>query len=334
MSPLTRSLRILVVACALLAVGAAGCSKKRGAPFDPDAGHPDDFFPTHPAEYRVANDSCTPCHGEDLMGGIAKVGCSLTSFEGRTCHPGGPGGHPANWRALHTATDPAQAATCASCHDNPSNTLPPNCFNNSLCHGQKTGHPDNWRSTHSQTNPAQAATCAACHDNPANTLPPNCFNGSLCHGGQSTHPAGWRSSHTGTDPAQAPGCAQCHDNPANTLPPNCFNGSLCHGSAGTHTSGWEASSSHGAAAKSAPGTMSGFAVCRNCHGGGFSGGTGPSCFPCHGWNAPHGRSGWDNGGSRHRSTNQANADVCAQCHRRNAGAAGCFNNTLCHGSDD
>lgn len=284
MSPVNRKLGILAVACALLAAALSpGCNKKRGAPFDPDAGHPDGFFPTHPAEYLASPGSCLSCHGADLRGGISGVSCYSSSRDGQSCHPGGPGGHPDGWRATHTATDPAQAGVCASCHDNPANDLPPGCFNTSLCHGPKSGHPDGWRSSHTLTNPAQATVCAACHDNPANDLPPGCFNTSLCHGPRSNHPDGWAS------PAM-----------------------------------------HGAAAKGSPGMAS----CQNCHGSNYAGGTsGQSCFPCHGWPAPHGRSGWDGGGSSHRTTNTANASACALCHRSRAGTPGCFNNVLCHGSD-
>jgi hypothetical protein len=32
----------------------------------------------------------------------------------------------------------------------------------------------------------------------------------------------------------------------------------------------------------------------------------------------------------HRTTNSANAPVCAQCHQSSAGTPGCFNSTLCH----
>lgn len=237
MSPVNRKLGILAVACALLAAALSpGCNKKRGAPFDPDAGHPDGFFPTHPAEYLASPGSCLSCHGADLRGGISGVSCYSSSRDGQSCHPGGPGGHPDGWRATHTATDPTQAGVCASCHDNPANDLPPGCFNTSLCHGPRSNHPDGWAS-----------------------------------------------------PAK-----------------------------------------HGAAAKGSPGMAS----CQNCHGSNYAGGTsGQSCFPCHGWPAPHGRSGWDGGGSSHRTTNTANASACALCHRSRAGTPGCFNNVLCHGSD-
>jgi hypothetical protein len=332
MSQVRRRSSAFSVACALVALLAAGCSEKNGVAFDPDAGHPDDFFPTHPAEYRNTGGGCTPCHGSDLLGGISTVSCYSTSRDGQACHPGGPGGHQAGWRALHSA-DPSKAATCAPCHDNPSNNLPPNCFDNSLCHGQKTGHPSGWRTAHSGTNPSQASSCAACHDNPANNLPPDCFNNSLCHGAKSRHPAGWLQTHTGTDPGQASFCAGCHQSNPGT--PGCFNNTLCHGSQGSHPAGWSAGSQHGATAKAAPGSSSGFLYCESCHGSGLNGGSAKqSCLinsGCHGWSAPHASSGWDGGGSRHRSTNQGNALVCGQCHQSSPGTPGCFNSTLCHG---
>jgi len=332
MSQVKRSSTVLAIACALLAVLAGGCSKKNGAPFDPDAGHPDDYITTHPAAYRSTDGACTDCHGGDLLGGIATVSCYSTSRDGQACHPDGPGGHPPGWRALHSA-DPSKAATCAPCHDNPSNNLPPNCFDNSLCHGPKSGHPSGWRSAHSRTDPAQASYCAGCHDNPSNSLPPNCFNNSLCHGAKSSHPAGWRQTHTGTNPNQASVCAGCHDNPSNSLPPNCFNNSLCHGAKAGHPDGWLAGSQHGRTAEAAPGGASGMAYCASCHGSKFGGGAGPSCLTCHGGNAPHPKSNWAGESGRHRGVNTGNTPMCALCHPQLAGSSNCAKTNGCHGGD-
>jgi len=235
MSQIRRSSRSLAIGCALLVLLAVGCSKKNGVAFDPDAGHPDDFFPTHPAAFRSARGGCLECHGSDLLGGIAAVSCYSTSRDGQACHPGGPGGHPPGWQALHSA-DPSKAATCAPCHDNPANNLPPNCFNESLCHGPKSGHPAGWRTAHSGTDPAQASYCAGCHQSSPGV--PGCFNNTLCHGAKSSHPAGWLQTHSGTNPSQASVCAPCHDNPTNSLPPNCFDNSLCHGPKNPHPAGW------------------------------------------------------------------------------------------------
>jgi len=239
MSQVTRSFRTLAAGCALLAALAVGCSKQSGVPFDPDAGHPDDYIATHPAAYRSADGACTDCHGGDLLGGIATVSCYSSSRDGQACHPDGPGGHPPGWRALHSA-DPSKAATCAPCHDNPSNSLPPNCFDNSLCHGPKSGHPSGWRSAHTRTDPAQASYCAGCHDNPSNSLPPNCFNNSLCHGAKAGHPDGWLAgSQHGRTAEAAPGgasgmayCASCHGSKfGGGAGPSCL---TCHGGNAPH----------------------------------------------------------------------------------------------------
>jgi len=284
MSQITRGSISLAIGCAFLAVLAVGCSKQNSVAFDPDAGHPADFYTTHPSFYLSSGGTCAECHGEDLSGGISTVSCSSASRDGRGCHAGGPGG----------------------------------------------GHPSGWLAQHSATNPAQAATCAACHQSKPGT--PGCFNNTLCHGAKSPHSAGWRTAHQSTTPAAATGCAGCHPDKGK---PSCFTNSACHGGSG-HPGGWSAGSQHGAAAKKAPGSSSGFLYCESCHGSGLNGGSvaKQSCrvSSCHGWTAPHGSS-WNGGGSNHRSTNGGNAPVCAQCHGSNPGTPGCFNNTLCHGAD-
>ena len=169
------------------------------------------------------------------------MSCYSASRDGQSCHPDGPGGHPAGWRALHSA-DPSKAATCAPCHDNPANNLAPNCFDNSLCHGPKSGHPSGWRFAHAGTDPAQASSCADCHQSNPGT--PGCFNNTLCHGEKSNHPAGWLQTHTGTNPAQASSCAGCHQSNPGT--PGCFNNTLCHGPKSTHPANWRTTASeHG-----------------------------------------------------------------------------------------
>jgi hypothetical protein len=112
-----------------------------------------------------------------------------------------------------------------------------------------------------------------------------------------------------------------------------FEGQSCHpsGPGGPHAAGWGLPRAHGSVAKAAPGAASGFAWCRSCHGAGFAGGVGLTCFGCHGWNAPHGKTGWVGGAPSHTGTNPGNAPVCSQCHASGPGTPGCFNNTLCHG---
>jgi hypothetical protein len=291
MSPVMRALRV-AAALTLVLAAAAGCTKNRsGNPFDPDTGHAADWVVGHRAAFVAGGAACLECHGTDMMGGISHVSCFSASFEGQSCHPGGPrGGHPAGWSSPSSHGAGAKA---------------------------ENGFP----------------FCEDCHggDFRGGTAGLSCFG---CHGVPAPHPrAPWRGAltHTSTNPSNAIVCAQCHRNskPGN---PGCFNDTLCHAEPAGHPPGWAAASSHGAAAKAAPGTMRGFAVCEGCHGSNFGGSSGPSCFGCHGWNAPHARNGWQGGGTSHRSTDQSNASVCAQCHRSSSGAPGCFNATLCHGT--
>lgn len=307
---------------------------------------------------------CQLCHGIAYQGGTASPAC-------KSCHGGTANApHPTSWLTgtyVHTNTDGGNAAVCAQCHANglnsplppptptPASGTPPGCFNNTLCHGT-AGHPAGWSVPAQHGTSAKAApnasamqgfsTCRNCHG--AN------FSGSgsipacsSCHNGSAPHPVSWITGtyvHTNTDTGNAQVCSLCHLNGANspTVPPSppapagtapgCFNNTLCHGAA-VHSTGWSAAARHGASAKAAPNvaTMSGFNTCRTCHGTDFSGGSAnTACASCHGINAPHPAS-WV---GQHDSTNQANAAVCALCHRNNnPGTPGCLNNTLCHGSN-
>lgn len=298
MSHVTRGLRILAVGAALLVALTAGCSKKRGTPFDPDDGHPDDFFAKHADSFQADSGSCVECHGADLRGGIAKVSCYSASRDEQSCHAAGPAGHDTGW------------------------SLPGN-------HGATAKG--------AATPSSGFASCETCHgtDFKGGTAGESCFP---CHGWEAPHAkSGWDSggsSHQSTDEDNAAVCAQCHQSSSGT--PDCFNNTLCHGASGNHPDGWSSGSEHGATAKANPGSSSGFLYCESCHGSGLDGGSAnQSCLVnsgCHGWSAPHASSGWEGGGSSHRTTNVGNATVCAQCHTVSAPASGttCVHNGSCH----
>ena len=179
-----------------------------------------------------------------------------------------------------------------------------------------------------------------------------------CHGGNGPHPTSWITgtyTHTTTDTGNASVCALCHANGTNSpiappsppapggTAPGCFNNTLCHAQVG-HPTGWSDPTQHGVAAKSAPTSGGGFALCETCHATDFSGGIAQtSCFTCHGGSGPHPTS-WITGSYTHTTTDTGNAPVCALCHTNGANspiappsppaaagtAPGCFNNTLCH----
>lgn len=334
-----RGIRPFAKACAALAVAAIvwGCSSANdSAPTLNTAGHhPAGWIVAgtggdHPLAYLNNTTQCAVCHGSDLTGGISKVSCFSTSFAGIGCHPNGPLGHPTGFSSPDVHGAQAKAAV-----------------------GGVNGF----------------AFCQKCHGSDfsgglANT---SCFS---CHGVNAPHsPKPWINTsrtHTNTDVSNAPVCAQCHTAGANLSPqfqassystgtPGCFNNTLCHGAVG-HQSGWRDPGLHGAAAKSQPGSSTGFAYCQICHGADFSGGvSGVSCFTastatgtCHGVNAPHAPKPWRTYPSPTHTTTVddaagGNAAVCAICHTAgknlstpilasySSGKPGCFNSTLCHG---
>ncbi|MDA8413258.1 MAG: CxxxxCH/CxxCH domain-containing protein [Desulfobacteraceae bacterium] len=299
----------------------------------------------HPGVFLASPSACFECHGKDLSGGISKVSCFSTSLGGFTCHPGGPSGHPAGWAQPDVHGKAAKAllaginglAHCQICHgvDFAGGIAKKSCLNTAGCHGAGIMAPHSqkpWRDvgrtgarSHTSTDSSNAAACAVCHTNGAN------------------------SSRTPSPAA-----------PAGT-PPGCFNNTLCHGVEG-HITGWASYSSHGRAAKAAAGgitirgllsPVSSFGACTVCHGVAYDGGVAlQTCLNtagCHGATvaAPHPARPWRSttGGVTHTDTDTSNDVQCAKCHTNGAnstrkplagdtvGATGCFNNTLCHGTE-
>lgn len=188
----------------VLAFALAGCGDKNDkAVFSPDtnSGHPSDWVTSHKTSAQANLSTCTQCHGGDLAGGIAKVGCfstPQTSFNGFACH----------------ATNPLVNVNCTSCHFSPPNgTTAPNQAGAHAKHVALAG-----------------VTCATCHNgggsgtaNHARALTVSPFpvsfqakaftsfgynaadgtcSGVSCHGGLKTPK--W-------DSTAAIGCIQCHE---------------------------------------------------------------------------------------------------------------------------
>jgi predicted CxxxxCH...CXXCH cytochrome family protein len=325
--------------------------------------------------------ACQECHADTFNGGISNITCLNTAG----CHGASVSAphSPKPWRGgtrTHTNTDQSNGPACALCHTNGANSslqpspfdsaAAPGCFNNTLCHGA-VGHSAGWADPDSHGAAAKSAPtsttgfsyCQMCHGNDftGSVSQQTCLNTAGCHGAgvYAPHsPKPWRSStrtHTNTDQNNAPVCALCHTNGANSsVQPSpfdsgaaagCFNNTLCHGAEG-HAAGWADPGSHGASAKSAPGTTSGFSYCQTCHGSDFTGGTAlQTCLNttgCHGAgvNAPHAASWLPGDTYTHSTTDEGNASVCGLCHLGNrqppsyvalTQTVGCFDNTLCHG---
>jgi len=146
----------------------------------------------HRFAYRAAPDQCPRCHGADLTlpgssGGIAKVSCSSTSFQGIICHANGhvprlaPHPLPFTNPALHGPLAKADLSFCQRCHATSTGGAGSNPrFNGKIgdlvngcedCHNFLTAHPSSppndtapWRGPFSHQN-AQNLTgaCALCH---------------------------------------------------------------------------------------------------------------------------------------------------------------------------
>ena len=174
--------------------------------------------------------------------------------------------------------------------------------------------------------------------------------------GTGKHPANWAQVHY-IEYTKAPDtCRTCH---GSTVDPaqsggiskvSCF---TCHPTGVNHPADWALRTQHGvlgaqAATSSDPKAMTGMAHCKRCHGEDYASGPAGSCKACH-TKAPHPSRPWTSkttGTASHVNTDYSNAAACAQCHTAGANSVmkplvtppagtqpGCFNETLCHGTN-
>jgi len=183
----------LVPALLFLSLLSSGCSTGIDSGgvglVDAQGKHPAGWIETHPAFARPDGGDCTQCHGSDLRGGITGVSCFAASFDGQSCHAGGPAFHPAAWldkagdgttewhAKAYQLNDPA----CDDCH-----VLEVKCV---LCHfsiaGSRvptgSGFAHVGTAGHSVFTPPQSDVCVRCHEvnNRFGHMPqPFCHN---CH---------------------------------------------------------------------------------------------------------------------------------------------------------
>lgn len=151
-------------------------------------------FIIHPAEwdetytshrsYAAANGftTCANCHGTKLKGSPAAPSCFSSSFDGRNCHPAGPGEapHPVDGTYLdgtnHGPDAKANLTSCQSCHGQPGGPGNNPRFNSGIksqggtgceaCHGVNYAHPALWagpnNAFHYSAGSIQSA-CTLCH---------------------------------------------------------------------------------------------------------------------------------------------------------------------------
>ncbi len=263
---------LLSILLALLVSGCSDSNENSGLSLvDEQGNHPSNFISTHPGFAVAEINQCTPCHGDDLTGGISKQSCFLSACHhgtevGWVVFPSGPPqGHGNSAKAAPSIGEGYPA--CQICHavDFSGGGAQVTCLS-AGCHGGsgQSPHPASWRSVdtyvHTNTNEENASVCAQCHLNGNNSpigppsppatagTPPGCFNSTLCHGADTTpHPLGatWTapnpSFHGLTAKADLAFCQTCHGTPGTILfdggvaPTAC---STCHPAADAHPTTW------------------------------------------------------------------------------------------------
>lgn len=139
---------LLIAYVALFSIITTGCSdSNKNALFYADSGkHPENWYTEHRAAYKNDPNVCHECHGTDLLGGTSSISCYSGSFDGQSCHAGGPSGHPADWLpAGHKAAAVTDIIVCQQCHgsDYAGGTTGVSCTS---CHlgGTSSVHPTSW----------------------------------------------------------------------------------------------------------------------------------------------------------------------------------------------
>jgi hypothetical protein len=169
MPQITRPSLVLALLCWLMALTLAGCGDTNSkSDYEPERGeHPEGWLPSGHAEAARGHAStCTPCHGQNLLGGISKVSCARC--HGSSIGTGGTDGgvivtdvHPWGWgqfayalhaqyvrqRALATGGTGADECSTRFCHgtnlEGGEGGAGPSC---SACHlgGPFRIHPADW----------------------------------------------------------------------------------------------------------------------------------------------------------------------------------------------
>lgn len=253
----------LTVAAGVLAL-LCGCGQSSSTPslMGADQKHPSQWLVAHRAAYRTQAAQCRGCHGEinDPSGGITKICCTSTSFQGMTCHFQGhlprtvPHVMPFADPALHGTAAKADLTYCKPCHsqtfsdgtirfNEPIGLLKAGCED---CHTAGAAHPpvdklpgygSGWSGHTTAGNLAVA--CTMCHGATfGGGAGPAC---STCH--KLLAPGQYPNPSTGIS------CGSCHGTPpdGNTFP----------NIAGPHAVHYALAGVNG--------------VCRTCHDGGGSG---------------------------------------------------------------
>lgn len=320
--PVYKSFIILIMvffSFALMVFFGACSTVNQDSPFtlvDDTGHHPDGWLEDHRTFAMPAGSICVDCHGDELDGGITKISCATDSLDGQSCHGGGPAFHPVDWLNKTASAN--------------------------------TWHADAWRNGLL----IRGLTCEECHT-PPDLNDPDDGKCLLCHFsiGGSWNPGGWphgQSDHQDfTGSLEQAVCINCHE-----INIGFGNQISCHNCHEIHPEpDWAQRALHGTAAKQSIGSMTGLETCTICHGDDFGGGSSAvSCLntsECHQVGAPHPQGDRWRGESTptHTNTTGDNAPSCGLCHLGDpeppvynplppGSNPDCYNNTLCHGTED
>ena len=358
MPSFTALTRIFFVSAACCALFACGKANDQAPALSSVNKHPDTWLTGHRAAYRQNSDQCRGCHGNELLGGVTKIGCSANSCHSGN-HPPRDVIHPVPFKGTgslnkaHGGMAKKDLTICQDCHGTPGGAGSNPRFNlvfgtllvgceSSGCHNAKMAHPKQWQTHSSSGN--QSNACALCHG--AN------FEGSTANGAPSC-----KSCHAGLTAGLVPvsgQCVSCHGNPPNSLAtPNRAGSHAVHLALGgmsgkcsvCHTNGGSGTGSHGSLLPDIAAATVAFASnfnvslgaasyaaatgCINvtCHGGqqtpAWYGGTidvSASCAGCHNSGTTSGYLSYNSGKHAYHLLTIQTKLSCNDCHDMSAGA--------------
>jgi predicted CxxxxCH...CXXCH cytochrome family protein len=227
-----KALRAAAVIAAAVFVFGCGTANNDAPSLNTSGDHPAGWVAfnggNHRAAFRAAPDQCPQCHGNDLFqqgskGGVARVSCSSTSFNGIICHANAhvprqvPHPLPFTNPVLHGPAAKQDLNFCKGCHASSSGVAGSNPrFNAKIgalingcedCHNVYTAHPSTpapdsapWRGTFTHQDAKNlASACALCH-------------GVNLDGTGAVGPA-CSTCHTAASPLISLNCTSCHGNP-------------------------------------------------------------------------------------------------------------------------
>ena len=220
MPQITRPSLVLALLCWLLALTMAGCGDTNSkSDYEPERGeHPEGWLPSGHAKAALGHmDTCTPCHGTNLRGGISKSSCTQCHAVGTGAPGEGPIGsvtdvHPWGWGdfayALHAQfVRENGTAECDNrfCHGESlqggEGGGGPSC---SSCHlgGPLNAHPLNWERRFTTNPGVPVPTILPDHGDYVNANGPARCNIRECHG---------TGDPSDTFIPTARPCVACHD---------------------------------------------------------------------------------------------------------------------------